>query len=109
MSWKNKKHRVVAQSSTELEYRAMATTTYELVWIKKLRELKIGEIDWMELACDNQATFISHQIRCHERTKHIEIHFVRVKILSGDIVTKFVKSNDQVANYLHQVPPRPLY
>ena len=36
----------------------------------------------------------------HERTKHIEIdrHFVREKILSGDIVTKFVKSNDQLAD-----------
>ena len=91
VSWKSKKQNVVARSSSESEYRAMATATCELVWLKQLlRELKFGKIDQMELVCYNQAALhIASNPVFHERTKHIEIdcHFVREKILSGDIVT----------------------
>ena len=102
MSWKSKKQNVVARSSIEAEYRAMAMATCELVWTKQLlKELKFGEISRMELVCDNQAAIhIASNSVFHERTKHIEIdcHFVREKILSGDITTKFVRLNDQLAD-----------
>ena len=65
-----------------------------------LRELKFGEICRMELVCDNHPTLhIASNPVFHERTKNIEIdrHFVR-EILSGDIVMKFVRSNDQLAD-----------
>ena len=80
----------------------MSTIICELVLLKQLLgQLKFGKIDQMELVCDNQAALhIASNLVFHERTKHIEIdcHFVREKILSGDIVTKFVKSNDQLAD-----------
>ena len=102
MSWKSKNQNVVARSSAESEYRAMATTTCELVWLKQLLgELTFGKIDQMELVCDSHAGLhLASNPVFHERTKHIEIdcHFVREKILSRDIVTKFVKSNDQLAD-----------
>ena len=93
MSWKSKKQNVVARFSAESKYQAMATATCELVWLKQLQgELKFGKIDQMELVCDNQAAlYIASNLAFNEKTKHIEIdcHFVREKILSGDIVTKF--------------------
>ena len=65
MSWKSKKQNVVARSSVELEYRAMATSTCELVWLKQLLgELNFGKIDQMELVCVIKRLFISHQIQC---------------------------------------------
>jgi len=38
----------------------------------------------------------------HERTKHKEIdcHFVREKLLSKDLITEFVGSNEQLAGIL---------
>jgi len=97
VSWKSKKQNVVARSSAEVEYRVMAVATCELIWIKQLlKELKFGDTKGMELVCDNQAALhIASNPVFHERTKHIEIdcHFVREKVLSGDIVTRFVQSS----------------
>ena len=102
ISWKSKKQNVVARSSAEAEYRVMAMTTCELIWLKKLlKELQIEEARSMTLIFDNQVAFhIASNPIFHESTKHIEIdcHFVREKIESGDIVTSFFNFNDKLTN-----------
>ena len=112
VSWKSKKQNVFARSSAKTEYRAMATTNCELVLIKQLLgELKFGKIDRMELVSDNQTALqIASNPVFHERTNCIEIdyHFVREKILSGDIVTKFMKLNDQLADIFTKSLTSPL-
>jgi hypothetical protein len=36
ISWKSKKQSIVSQSSTEVEYRAMTSTTKDIVWLRWL-------------------------------------------------------------------------
>ena len=104
ISWKSKKQNVVARSTAEAKYRAMASLTCELIWVKQfLRELNFCEIQTMKMYCDNQAALhIASNPVFHERTKHIEIdcQFVRKKLMTKEICTEFVGSNDQLADVL---------
>ncbi|GAA0148484.1 transmembrane signal receptor [Lithospermum erythrorhizon] len=54
VTWRSKKHNVVARSSAEAEYRAMAHGVCEVIWIRRLyKELKLQFDDPIQLYCDN--------------------------------------------------------
>jgi hypothetical protein len=102
VSWKSKKQNVVSRSSAESEYRAMAQSTCELIWIQQLlNEIGLGSSLPMKLWCDNQAALhIASNPVFHERTKHIEIdcHFIREKIQQNLISTSHVKTTEQLGD-----------
>jgi hypothetical protein len=102
VTWKSKKQNVVARSSAEAEYRAMASSASELTWIKQiLSDFGIQVQIPMKMFCDNQsARHITSNPVFHERTKHIEVdcHFIRENIQAKEIETPFVRSGDQLAD-----------
>ncbi|KAK3008668.1 hypothetical protein RJ639_015049 [Escallonia herrerae] len=56
VSWRAKKQTVVSRSSAEAEYRAMATTTSEIIWLKQLlQDLEVSCTTPVSLFCDNRA------------------------------------------------------
>ncbi|GMJ12479.1 hypothetical protein HRI_004917100 [Hibiscus trionum] len=101
VSWKLKKQHTVSRSSCEVEYRAMASTTCELVWLAALLSSFHIETSHVFLYCDNQAALhlASNQV-FHERMKHIVVdcHFVREKLNSGFLKLFHIRSKGQLAD-----------
>ncbi|KAL5559468.1 hypothetical protein UlMin_035679 [Ulmus minor] len=101
ISWKSKKQTVVSQSSTEAEYRAMASTTKEIVWLRwLLADMGVSLSHPTPMYCDNKSAIqIAHNSVFHERTKHIEIdcHLTCHHLKHGTITLPFVPSSLQLA------------
>ena len=80
LSWGAKKQATVSRFMTEAEYRALASTTAELMCFMNLLK-SIGYcLPPPKLYCDNiSAIIMANNLVCHHRTKHIEldVHFVR--------------------------------
>lgn len=102
VTWRNKKQSVIDRSSAKAEYRAMASTTCELIWLKSLfSDLGFYNNQPMFLVYDNQATMhIASNDVFHEKTKHIEAdcHYVRAQVQSKVINTHYTRSHDQLAD-----------
>jgi len=111
VSWKTKKQNTVSISSSEAEYRALASTTCELQWlIYLLSDLGISCSKQLVLSCDNQsALHIAANPVFHERTKHLDIdcHLVCEKTKSGLMRLLPVSSSNQLADiFTKALPPR---
>ncbi|XP_022853510.1 uncharacterized protein LOC111374981 [Olea europaea var. sylvestris] len=109
-TWRSKKQNVVARSSAEAEFRAVAQGICEGLWIKKLLgELKVEVELPIKLYCDNKAAInISLNPVQHDRTKHIEVdrHFIKEKVDNGIICMTYTPTKEQTADVFTKGLPR---
>ena len=110
ISWRTKKQTHVARSSTEAEYRALADTTSELLWLRwLLKDLGVSTSSATLLYCDNQnAIHIAHNDVFNEQTKHtrIDCHFIRYHLVHGALKLFSISSKDQLANIFTKSHPK---
>ncbi|KAK3041993.1 hypothetical protein RJ639_002301 [Escallonia herrerae] len=110
VTWRSKKQSVVARSSAEAEFRAMAHGICEGMWLKRLlEELQFSPSASMKMMCDNKAAIsIAKNPVHHDRTKHIEIdrHFIKEKIEQGVIEVDYTPTRQQTADVLTKAIPR---
>ena len=104
ISWSSKKQPTVARSTTEAEYRAIASTTAEVNWLTHLlHELGVNLSTVPTIYCDNVgATYVCANPVFHSRMKHIAIdfHFVRDQITKNQLRVSHVHTSDQLADSL---------
>ncbi|CAJ2640747.1 unnamed protein product [Trifolium pratense] len=102
--WKSKKQLTVSKSSSEAEYRALASATYELQWLSYLlRDLQVHTDKLPALYCDSQsALHIATNPVFHERTKHLDIdcHIVRERLQEGLMKLLPISGYNQLAYIL---------
>jgi hypothetical protein len=113
ISWKSKKQNTVSRSSTEAEYRALASLTCEIQWLQYLfHDFQINFAAPASVYCDSRsAIYLAHNPTFHERSKHIELdcHVIREKLQSKLIHLLPVPSSSQLADVLTKPLHFPAY
>jgi hypothetical protein len=104
VSWQSIKQRVVALSSCEAEYIAVATAACQGVWLAcLLSELKDADVEVPVLRVDNKSTIslIRNPVH-HDRSKHIDIryHLIREYEQTGQIAVNFIRTEEQLGDIL---------
>ena len=108
VSWSSKRQMVHAQSTTEAEYIAAATTANELIWWRRLMDdfsyINDGPVT---IYCDNSAAALlaDHESK-FDRTKHIQLryHLLRDYQRRGSIRVQWCPAEDMVADCLTKNP-----
>ncbi|KAH9138678.1 hypothetical protein AeRB84_017018 [Aphanomyces euteiches] len=112
VSWKSARQRVVALSTCEAEYVALAELAKEVVWLRGLLEDLSMRQDHPTLTwCDNKAADVfrhGENVGVASRSMHIDVrhHFIRQLIQAGVIDLHHVGTADQLADVLTKVSTR---
>lgn len=128
ISWSSKRQTTVSRSSTESEYKSLSNGAQESVHLSRLlnelpitdelrvpihcsssttlnnlSEASLPTTQDTHMFCDNSGAIkLAKNPVFHARSKHIEIshHFVRERVLNGEISLEYIPTNDQPADIL---------
>ena len=103
ISWKTKKQPIVAMSTCEAEYVAMAFSIQEGVFLQQLTtDLQVfPKAQPVTLFVDNIGSIeLAKNPIFHKRTKHMDIrfHYIRSKVSNGSVILDYVPSKDNIAD-----------
>uniref|UniRef100_A0A2N9HUM1 Integrase catalytic domain-containing protein n=1 Tax=Fagus sylvatica TaxID=28930 RepID=A0A2N9HUM1_FAGSY len=101
--WKSTLQSIVAMSTIEAEYMAVAEAAKEALSLKGLgKELGLNQVG-VQMHCDSQsAIYLTKNQVYHARTKHIDVRFHKIRelIVRGDIVLEKVHTSENAVDML---------
>uniref|UniRef100_A0A2N9J7Q6 Reverse transcriptase Ty1/copia-type domain-containing protein n=1 Tax=Fagus sylvatica TaxID=28930 RepID=A0A2N9J7Q6_FAGSY len=101
--WKSTLQSIVAMSTIEVEYMAVAEAAKEALWLKGLvKELGLNQ-GGVQMHCDSQsAIYLAKNQVCHAKMKHIDVRFHKIRelIVTEDIVLEKVHTSENAADML---------
>ncbi|KAE8655314.1 Coatomer subunit epsilon-1 [Hibiscus syriacus] len=104
LSWSSRKQRSVSRSTVEAEYRSLADTTAEVLWVKAvLDDMNVELSQTPVIWCDNTNTVaMAANPVLHAKVKHVDldVHFVREKVMDKQLIVNYVPANCQFADVL---------
>ncbi|OWZ03650.1 polyprotein [Phytophthora megakarya] len=109
ITWSSRRQRIVAQSTAEAEYVALAHCTREVLFLRQLLKELGYEQHGTVVKEDNQACIaIAENPSHHARVKHIDVryHFIREHVQLKEVELQYVKSKENVADTLTKGLPR---
>ena len=110
VTWTRKKQSCTSQSTTKVEYVAVAVNCTNIVWIKHLLEgMKHKITDPVTLYCDNTpAINISKNPVMHTKTKHIALkyHYVKELVQDKEVKLKYIHRSEKIADIFTKALPK---
>ena len=108
--WGSKKQSLLAQSTMEAEYAALAKSARECVWLRKLyAELGHKQQEPITITTDSEgARALAYNPQFHARTKHFDIshHYMQETIARKKIEVHHCSDRCQIADILTKALPR---
>jgi hypothetical protein len=108
VSWKAVLQPIIALSTSEAEYMAIAEACKELIWLKGLYAELCGVDSCINLFSDSQsAIYLTKDQMFHARTKHIEMkyHYVQDEIEKGKLKVCKISTQNNPTNMLTKPVP----
>ncbi|XP_040964565.1 uncharacterized mitochondrial protein AtMg00810-like [Gossypium hirsutum] len=113
VSWSSEKQSVVSRSTAEAEYRSVAHTAAEMIWIQSLlAELCVPVSSKALIWCDSSAAVaVAGNPVMHSKFKHVEldVFFVREKVAASILQVGHVPGSYQLADILTKPLSAPMF
>jgi hypothetical protein len=110
ISWSSKRQQTIAASTTEAEYMSAAAGVKEALWLRNLFSDFNIQINPVTMLADNQSAIkLLRNPISSLRSKHIDVihHFARERVMKGDVVFTYVKTDDMLADMMTKALPGP--
>nr|GEZ84748.1 copia protein [Tanacetum cinerariifolium] len=104
-SWFSKKQAALSICTAEAEYVSTRKACQQALWMKQALVDYDIKLDDTPVLCDNKGAInLSKNLVLYSRTKHIEIrhHFLRDNVQKGNILTKKISFEDNIADILNK-------